>query len=786
MQGAGLKDGVPKMLLARALYDNRPDCVDELAFSRGDILMVLEQNVPESEGWWKCLLHGRQGLAPANRLIILPETPTDRPCPPFPRGLEDDLAGSEGTYKVPTPWQPPLPGPVYEPMKSWVERPPSSTTQVYELPEPPSQARVICEKTLSFPKQALIVLPRPTRASLPTLPSQVYDVPAQSQVHSTLKEPEKQPLYDIPASPQKAALHTPASHASGQSIVQTAAPAWGRAGCHTLPNPQKSQWTYDIPSPGRANIRNPALTSFREEAEPRVIPASFSTVPSPASNRARSPPPQPCDITLRQKNASLPDVSPYPSTAPGDSLPPGAGVSYKVPSSFLLPRVEQQNTTPNIYDIPKAMSNVFPTGSELGKAKPKTPPGHNPSWLSGRTSSLSPEPHRLSVSSSGSSRASVMSSCSSTSTDSSNSSYSESTKELSLDLDSDVAKATAVTLQHEVVSSVAGLLLFVNRKWRFRDSLEANIHAIRQAAHQVEDSLRQFLEFAQGVRGTACNLTDNHLQARIQDQLQTISNSHQILLEAKGSLDGCKWSLDILGMDQVQNSPDDLERFVMVARMVPEDVKRFVSIVIANARLLFTQNCEQEEEPGHLIPNSESKHEVCMQLPLREMELCQKSPFHKQKENEPSTELGKKSGPHACGQGPGSLVPEPMRQQTSGRKIQLSEHCRLYFGALFKAIGAFTSSLGSSPAPEVFIAQSKLVIVVGQKLVDTLCAETREKDVRNEILCRSSHLCGLLKDLALATKDAVLQFPSPVAREHLRAEVQRLEQHARQFRGTLE
>ncbi|XP_048205374.1 cas scaffolding protein family member 4 [Perognathus longimembris pacificus] len=717
-------DPSPQILLARALYDNLPDCCDELAFSRGDILTVLEQNVPESEGWWKCLLHGRQGLAPANRLLVLPEGPPDRPCAPFPTALEeDDLPGSEGTYEVPTPRRPPLPGPVYEPMKSWVP----ATAQAYELPEPPSGARVVCEKTLSFPKQALFVLPRPTRASLSTLSSQVYDVPPQSRVHSTLKEPEKQPLYDIPTSPQKAALHAPVSHANGQSVALTAAPARGRTGCSTLPNPQK---------------------------------------------------PQTCDkAALRQKNASLPDVSPYPSAAPRDSHPSAAGVHYKVPSSFLAPRVEQQNTTPNIYDIPKVAASALQAGRE--------PPGHKASRLSGKTTSPSPEPHRLSVSSSDSSRASTMSSCSSASTDSSASSSSEPPKELPLDLDSDTAKETAITLQREVIGAATGLLLFVNRKWRSRDSLEANVHAIHRAADGVEESLRRFLDFAQGVGAAACSLTDSHLQARIQAQLQTISNSYQILLDAKGSLDSCKWSPDTLGMDKVQNSPDDLERFVMVARMVPEDVKRFASIVIANARLLFTQNWEKAE-PVRLVPRAVPTHGTCTRLPHGEIELGQQKPFHRQKENQVSAGMGKRSGTAACGQGPSPLVPQPWSQQSPERKIRLSEHCRLYFGALFKAISVFTSSLNSSPAPEVFVAQSKLVIVVGQKLVDALCAETREKDVRNEVLCRSSRLCGLLRDLALATKRAVLQHPSPAALEHLRAGVRKLEDHAQHFRGTLE
>uniref|UniRef100_A0A8C5P648 Cas scaffolding protein family member 4 n=1 Tax=Jaculus jaculus TaxID=51337 RepID=A0A8C5P648_JACJA len=742
----------PQTLLARALYDNHPDCSDELAFSRGDILTVLEQNVPESEGWWKCALRGRQGLAPANRLRIVPQAAADASCAPVLRSPDTDLASSEESHQVPTLLHPPPPGPVYEPMKSWVEGPLPAKAQANDLPYPPSSARIICEKTLSFPKQALFVLPRPARASSPPLSSQVCDVPVQSRVPPTPKR-ERQQLYDVPTSSPKAALQPSASQTS--SVPLTVPVALGRGGYNTLPDLQKSEWVHDTPLlQGRSDARNPCLTSFTGEPEAAAM----------------SPRPQPCNDV--QKRRCLPEDSDYASPVPRNTLPAQAGISYKVPSSFLIPRVEQQNTKPNIYDIPKATPGVSHPGNKPGKAKdaPENSAGHHPSWISRQTTSLSPDLHQLFVSNSHS-RASVMSSCSSASTDSSTSSSSleDSAKELSLDASG--AKEAAMALQHKVASSAASLLLYVSRTWRFRDSLEANIGAIRRAADHIEESLREFLDFAQEVGVIACSLTNSHLQARIQHQLEIISNSYQILLDTKGNLDSCHWSLEVLVTDEVQNSLDDLERFVMVARMVPEDVKRFASIVMANARLLFKQNCEREETD---------------QLPLRETEPLQKScPASKRGAQDRSPGLAK-SRMNVCGQSPSSRVPPPRGEQNPEGKVHLSEHCRLYFGALLKALGVLTGSLRSSQPPEVFITQSKLVIMVGQKLVDTLCKETQEKDERNEILRSSGHLCALLKDLALATKRAVLQYPSPAALSHLRAALDKLERHTRHFRGTLE
>ncbi|XP_023576545.1 cas scaffolding protein family member 4 [Octodon degus] len=777
MRGTGIRDGVPKTLLARALYNNHPDCSDELAFSRGDILTILEQNVPESEGWWTCLLHGRRGLAPANRLQVLTEVPADTSGAPLSRSPNS----SEGAYQVPTPV-----GSVYEPMKSWVEQSPPPAAQVYELPDPPSRARIVCEKTLTFPKQALFVLPRPARASLPTLPSQVYDVPVHSRPCPAFQEQEKHKLYDVPTSSQQAAFHSLGKQAGGQSGSLTPTLGFRRAGCNTLPSPQKSEWIYDTPvSLGRANLGNASLSGFAEESKPTAAPSLIPAAHSSLSSRDRAWGPQPGNDVSMQKEPILPEVSSHALLAPRNTVPLDTDASYEVPLSFLLPRVEQQNTTPNIYDIPKAVSGPPAAEKEFQKTKeaPESSAGHHSCPISPQMTSLSLELDRLSVSSS-ESRASIISSCSSTSTDScSGSSAEESARESWLDVD--LAKEMATALQHKVVSSAAGLLLFVSRNWRLRDSLEANIHAIHSAADHIEGSLRQFLAFAQAVCGMACNLGDSHLQVRIRDQLQMISNSYQSLLEAKESLDSCDWSLNVLSTDKVQNSIDDLERFVMVARTVPEDVKRFVSIVIANGSLLFKQNCEKEGAV-RLPPSAEFKCVKCVPLPQREVESYLKSaPSDKPRGGDHSPKLALKSSSTACEQTASSLT-QARGKPGPERKLCLSEHGRLYFGALFKAIRVLHSSLGASQTPEVLVTQSKLVITVGQKLVDTLCRETQERDTRNEILRNSSRLCGLLKDLALATKNAVLKYPSPTALGLLQAEAEKLEHHTRQFRGTLE
>lgn len=76
--------------------------------------------------------------------------------------------------------------------------------------------------------------------------------------------------------------------------------------------------------------------------------------------------------------------------------------------------------------------------------------------------------------------------------------------------------------------------------------------------------------------------------------------------------------------------------------------------------------------------------------------------------------------------------------------------------------------------------------MVGQKLVDSLCQETQERDARNDILHGSSRFCGLLKNLALATKNAAIQYPNAGAMRELQDQTEELSKYTQQFRAMME
>uniref|UniRef100_X2B2Y2 SH3 domain-containing protein n=1 Tax=Capitella teleta TaxID=283909 RepID=X2B2Y2_CAPTE len=57
--------------MAKAVYDNLSETPDELAFRRGEVLTVIEQEPNDLQGWWLCSIRGKRGIVPANRLLSL-------------------------------------------------------------------------------------------------------------------------------------------------------------------------------------------------------------------------------------------------------------------------------------------------------------------------------------------------------------------------------------------------------------------------------------------------------------------------------------------------------------------------------------------------------------------------------------------------------------------------------------------------------------------------------------------------------------------------------------------
>uniref|UniRef100_A0A8C5J3S6 Cas scaffold protein family member 4 n=1 Tax=Junco hyemalis TaxID=40217 RepID=A0A8C5J3S6_JUNHY len=638
----------PQHCLAKALYDNKAECSDELAFRRGDIVTVLEQHVAGSRGWWHCSLHGHHGLAPANRLQLLP------PCPEPP--------AAHGIYQVPT---------------------------------------------------------------VPSVPT----------------------LYDVPPKREK---------------------FWGHY--NTLPNPRKSEWIYDIPvSPENSGFK-PSPPG--QPGEKRVLydipPARYK---APAEAKAGNP--QLYDIPPpAQRKLTLPEIPLYDVPPSRDALLLPHTGSSELPPRLLAAKADGQISQENVYDIPKGLPSAGLCVSSVDSRS---------STLSSSSSSSAESFSRLSPSP-------------------------EPVQEIKLELEA--AIETLTRLQHGVSSSVASLMIFVSSKWRLQEHLEKSLEEIHRAVDHIKVSLGEFLAFAQALKGNASNLTDSNLQARIKKQLEILMNSYKILTETREALNSCSWALEALVLKKPQSNPDDLDRFVMVARTIPDDIKRFVSIIIANGKLLFRRN-EKEQAKKQPKVNPECKMAKQIPVPRRvEIESLQRNAPEKPSQSQVPVQKPEENCSEDCDYvqlqvsdtGVPSLNSSPSADVglfTSSTILLCSATFSfntlllfflflLCFAALHKALGVFSASLSSQQPPEIFISHSKLIIMVGQRLVDSLCQESQDREARSDILHSSSRFCSLLKNLALATKSAALKFPNAEASRELREQAEQLAQYTQQFRAMMD
>ncbi|XP_068064139.1 cas scaffolding protein family member 4 isoform X2 [Anomalospiza imberbis] len=800
-----------KHSLAKALYDNKAECSDELAFRRGDIVTVLEQHVPGSEGWWRCSLHGHHGLAPANRLQLLPRSAEPPPA--------------HSIYQVPSvPSVPSVPkamalSATYEKMEGWVQPQALPAQAVYQVPA--LAAQLLSERTKRSTQQHLFTLPRACRASSPNIRGEVYDVPSSQHRGSLLPQSgatppstrkgsalgrstesfqaEQKQLYNIPSKPEKGGAgsqHAPAGNLYDvppkreldDSENKSQKKCWGHY--NTLPNPRKSEWIYDIPvSPENSGFKpNPPGQSVEKQVLYDIPPARYKAPATTTEAKAGNP--QLYDIPPAQRKLTLPEIPLYDVPPSRDVLLLPQNGSSELPPRLLAAKAENQISEENVYDIPKGL----PSAGHSKKEMENNNSDGSRDQAHGASPQLSmdakSENNSLCVSSVGC-RSNALSSSSSSSAESSStlSPSPEPVQEIKLELEA--AIETLTRLQHGVSSSIASLMIFVSSKWRLQEHLEKSLEEIHRAVDHIKVSLGEFLAFAQALKGNASNLTDNNLQARIKKQLEILMNSYKILTETREALNSCSWSLEALVLRKPQNNPDDLDRFVMVARTIPDDIKRFVSIIIANGKLLFRKN-EKEQEKKQPKVNLECKMAKQIPVPRRvEIESLQRNAPEKSSQRRVPVEKPEENCTEDCDYVQLQVLPcakkteNPSRQEPA-RKIPLPEHCRLCFAALHKAIGVFTASLSSQQPPEIFISHSKLIIMVGQRLVDSLCQETQDREARSDILHSSSRFCSLLKNLALATKTAALKFPNAEASRELREQAEELAKYTQQFRATMD
>ncbi|KAL1425713.1 hypothetical protein MTO96_018881 [Rhipicephalus appendiculatus] len=563
-----------KNCLARALYDNIAESPEELAFRKNDVLTVLEQNPGDLEGWWLCALRGRQGLAPGNRLRLMPGMydPTGLGYA-APTGNPDlaatvPLAAPAGTY--------PGPGQRHARRRSWRVDPnkvitPSKVGDVY-LYDVPVGAKVTEEydtpahSTLPRPSghvhiDTIVPAPQDGRKPMRTLPNMAYDEPRPSSLS-----------YDLPRPSVNARLELPSSTAASTESYDVPRPKTD----YDVPN-SELVGTYDTPPPARGVAKGTPSSVYDvplDSGTPRcVLAANYDESPQladqtdPAWSKAMkcmTSQPAVLDVLLMDLRAEL--------KAPRGNLgavppPPGHGMTllqfYDVPTN---------NAPAPFYDTPPkrapaaqtvCMEGVYDVPPQVTRDAPLPQPMMDETDASRRHSSSS--------------------------SDSRGSRDYETVGDLKeLHLERDAALEVLVKVQQELTSAIGKLFSLTHSTLKRQESVtaESRLYDIKTSCHKLRTSLKEFLNFAQGALANASHVEDRKLYQKLARLTKPLLDSHQVVVATTQALDDKGWQLCM----SREAGPDELDQLIACARGLTEDIQQVASTIQGNSTLIFKKS----------------------------------------------------------------------------------------------------------------------------------------------------------------------------------------------------
>ncbi|KAK1163609.1 breast cancer anti-estrogen resistance protein 1-like isoform X1, partial [Acipenser oxyrinchus oxyrinchus] len=774
-------------VLAKALYDNVAESPDELSFRKGDIMTVLERDTQGLDGWWLCSLHGRQGIAPGNRMKILvgmydkkqegggqlqqqplfpPQTPPQTPLP----------FHKQSSYSTPSPAsQYTTMHPAFQsPADNVYMMPPShgkgQTQSIYQVPPGPQYQGPLRKPPL-FQKQGSQQQYQSQSQSIYQVPpslgqsQDIYQVPpgSKSPPQDVYQVPpsmnQNQDIYQIPPSMEKRSWESPkppgkvgARPLLGYSVVAQVydfPPSVSK----DVPDGPIREETYDVPPAFMKMKKSPEIKHYLSQVLPQCPPGLEQHIPE--------------DVY---------DVPPLSGNLQDKSL---AQEIYDIPASL-----RRTSGSQDVYDFPRehqgsSMGSKLMSSEESGDYIYDVPPQvvRDPASAEERTISFK----RLSASSTGSTRSNL----STSSLDVIPVKESSVAKELNLDLD--VAMEVLVKLQHNVESSVSYLMSFISSSWRSQEQMETHLQSIKSAVERVKNSVKDLLEFARGAVGNAGQATDRTLQAKLGKQVQKMEEGYQGLLKHSQALDNCNWALSELAGGK-PSSGDELDRFVMCSRGVPDDTKQLASFLHGNASLLFKRTKQQQQQQAPQTPQLGDSRLSVSQAGLENVGqvtnnnisayqtgLPEKANIQSRPLPSPPKFMAEES-------------PDSQYENTEEGWMEDYDYCEANITMLTNAIDAFYTSITSNQPPKIFVAHSKFVILSAHKLVfigDTLSRQAKAQEIRSKVTQHSNLLCDMLKEIVVSTKSAALQYPSPTAAQDMMDRVHDLVNTTQHFQMVL-
>ncbi|XP_026766499.3 enhancer of filamentation 1 isoform X1 [Pangasianodon hypophthalmus] len=757
-----------KNQMAKALYDNVPESPEELAFRKGDILTVIEQNTGGLEGWWLCSLHGRQGIAPGNRLKLL---------------ITPMLEGNTASTPSPSPNLSHQPQRPRTPQGMYQPTPGSQTQGIYQVPP--------CQDVYQVPQRSVLAADgMPCRVTTPTRVGQTYaynPAPSNSQDLYDVPPMRTQGVYDIPAGKKKGKHGSPRAQ-----------------GLYDIPPTQdtRNQGVYDIPPPSQGVYSVPPSKNNSDQDECNY------DFPQPHKKKPEGV-------------YDIPPMSLSKSTQSNYDFPPGncSSATYDIPASQLnsgasqdlydVPRGIQQQTQCRERDRNKGIYDVPPPDSRL---------------LADVTEGM----NRLSFSSTGSSMSTSSSSAGSPAEgrlmldiDAALQKLSHLQKGLESSLSSLQTLVSSPSWRtygfmeryaNEVRSTMERVRSALAEFLAFGKGAAANattlldpaLHSkLRRQLQRLEDS-QQILQ--QSLENSSWALATGKQQSKNDELDRFVMVAHTLPDDAKQLVSTVGGNAELLfrraPVEGVVHpftcNPIEEESYSGQTKPFPvvQDSEQCVKSWMEDYDYVHLQGKEEFErqqkellEKENIMNQSKVKlgQEQLNQFKQLEQEVIKPvdndiTQWISHQHSTGSSSPSDSSSTSSAGSG----------AQLCGRDRQLlafyGEQCEQHFVTLLNAVDAFFSCVAAGQPPRIFVAHAKFVILSAHKLVfigDTLSRQATVPEVANRVMDSSNVLCELLKTVVGATKMAALHYPNTPAVQEMVDRVTDLSHHAQQFKMQL-
>lgn len=577
-----------QFVLAKALYDNDAETSDELAFSKGDILTVLEFFPNGLDGWWLCSLRNKVGVCPGNRLQLLGHVQTVHP------GSQPGIQRASGG-------------------SSRATSPASPRHHVRQASDPlrslPTTLTSMSLSATAAAESACVMTGRPLDASTPSDPKRrnsnkviipqrvgevyLYDVPDSMRTPSATAN-------DVSSSPSSYSI--PGGHSASHGT-----PFLGPTATYDTPRPHRTMPTstsssssldvydvprttshfgcgedsYDVPRSYHSSRRSSVTSEFPMPLQDYDVPRNHqggstlgdSTYDIPVLSVQQHQPScveatydVPPSMQTRSNCASLSSnsssSSPSPAQSVERSLTPslslsslGGGGSSSNRSSLEKPH--------ELYDIPKPAESMAADQSGCGEGVYDVPP----------QVTRDPSPF---------SRAEMNQSKSDVDEDVAPATTPMEGKEIPLELDA--AVEVSVKLQQEVQSAINKLFTLLGSSTNTTDAQNRTFD-LKLCCARVRTSLQEFLDFANGALINSSKSVDQAVCLRLNKLLRPLQDANVIVRQTYLAIEEDKHWRGTTG--DGGGAPDEMDRLVACVRTVIEDVRQVSCFIQGNSTLIF-------------------------------------------------------------------------------------------------------------------------------------------------------------------------------------------------------